>query len=314
MTRTGIIVLVSIAAAAGVALALAARSTEPVAADLLPPEAALLPGDAVYVIGLDVTAYVGSPLHERVAASSPAGPWMERMRRLGIEPGRDLQQMLVAGDGRTEGAAVAILLGRFDRRRVEDALARTPGFSPRKEQGRTIWVGAFAKGERESAVCVLGERLIVVGTTQATLAAIARPARGEGGLRGNLALRALTRQVRPGSAFWMCGDGSLLAMATGMGAGSAFRIPAIKTLVVSGEVLPELSASIVGEASDESTARGVADMVRGLVSIFALQSGRQPALGEVAAGISITQEASHVRVAARIRYDTLDKLRATPAR
>ena len=100
------------------------------------------------------------------------------------------------------------------------------------------------------------------------------------------------------------------------GPGGRVDLPALKSLVVTGDLDPQLAVEIVGEAADEPAARSLADVVRGLVALMTLQAGQKPELKELASAVSVASEASRVRVSARIPHELLEALqpkRAEPA-
>jgi hypothetical protein len=316
MTRARAIVVVSLAlVTAGVAVALAARLGESGKESLLPPEAAWLPPDAAFVMGVDVARVTASPLYQRIIKNSPKPPevWKEGYLA-GIDPARDVQQVVLAGDGKPDGAGVAIVLGRFESKKLEGALAATAGVSKLEYQGRTVFVTKGEKpGAKDTAISILGEGALIAGPVSSVTAAFDRRKRKTPGLPSKLSLVSLVQQVHPGSVFWMCGDQSLLSAATNMAPGvGSWTFPSLKTIVLSGNVDPDLSATIVGETADEKTAKELSEMMQGLLALFSMQGSRQPGLADFASAFQITHEGTRVRVAARLSYDTIEKLQPRP--
>jgi hypothetical protein len=317
MTRSRAFILVSLSlvAAVGAWAAVAQRAPEPAKAALLPASAALLPADAAFVAGVNVAKIVASPLYTRFAtAPASTGSWAEAMKQTGVDPARDVDQILVAGDATPNAVPLALMLGRFDRAKVEAALAAAKGAARREHKGQPFWVTVLKPGEKESAAALLADGVFAAGGVDSLTAAIERRASGAPGLPANASLAALMERVRPGSAFWICGNDSLLATATSLapGAGS-FSLPQLKTLVVSGDVAPDVSASIVGETADATAAQNLANMLQAFVGIFAMQSGGKTAqLGELARALQVSHEGARVTVDARLSYETLEKLAARP--
>ncbi len=316
MTRTRAIAFVSLVlVAAGVAAALAARLGESGRPALLPPEAVLLPPDAAFVMGMDVARFVASPLYQRIVKNVPTQPdvWRETVLRTGIDPERDVRLAIAAGDGRQDGAALAVLVGRFDRGKMERLLAVTPGVSKLEYKGRVLFVSKTKPTQKESAMSALSDHTIIAGPVSSVTAAIDRHKETSPGLPTNVSLMALVQQVRPGSPFWMCGDQSLLSAATSMAPGAGtWTLPSLRSIVLSGELEPDLGATIVGETADEPTAKGLVEMMQGLLALFAMQGSKKAEIAELAQAFEVTQEGPRIRVSARIRYDTLEKLQPRP--
>jgi hypothetical protein len=126
---------------------------------------------------------------------------------------------------------------------------------------------------------------------------------------------ALLGRVKPGSTFWMVGDQSLLANlprslpAPGGGDGASLQLPAVRTLLVTGDLDPQVALEITAETADEGAAKNLADVVRGLVALAALQANQKPELKELASALSVTTEATQVHVSARIPHALFESLR-----
>ena len=126
----------------------------------------------------------------------------------------------------------------------------------------------------------------------------------------------LAERVRPGATFWMVGDGALLPKLTtsvpssAVPGGAALNLPALRSLTVTGDLDPLISLAITGEAADEPGARSLADVVRGLVALVALQVQNKPELQQLTSAVNVATEANRVLVTARIPYELLDALPA----
>ena len=132
-------------------------------------------------------------------------------------------------------------------------------------------------------------------------------------------LLALVEKVRPGSTFWMVGDQSLLAgMPTSVpapgasGDGATINLPALQALTVTGDLDPQVSLNVIGDAKDELAAKNLADVVRGFVALMSLQARQKPELQQLASAFTVATEANRVLVSARIPYEMLDALRPKP--
>jgi hypothetical protein len=126
---------------------------------------------------------------------------------------------------------------------------------------------------------------------------------------------ALLGRVKPGSTFWMVGDQTLLANlprsipAPGGSGGSSLQLPAVRTLLATGDLDPQVALDITAETADEPAAKNLADVVRGLTALAALQGNQKPELKELASAVSVTTEANEVHVSARIPHALFESLR-----
>jgi hypothetical protein len=328
MTRARNAVLASLVfLAGGMAATMAVRSANDTRPALLPAEAAILPPDAGFVAGIDVTRLLASPLYQKALKDPsfhPPAEWTELQRAAGITE-KDFRQVVVAGEGREKGAAVALVLGTFERKKLEAGLAGMRDMKSRDYNGRKLWIApppaqtpapratlaAPTVKPTESAFTVLADGVLVVGPPDSVTAALDRQAAKAPGLLGNAAMLALVQQVRPGSAFWLCGNETVLAAAANVAPTGGFNVPTLRSLVASGDVLPDLSLQVVAEAADAAAAKTLAGMLQAVTGLIAMQ-GDKPELKELVSGLEVVNEGNQVRISARARYETLEKLAARP--
>jgi len=338
MTRSRLVVVASFTVVSlGVAAALGALLLDPARAAVgpLPAEGLALPAGTRFVMGVDLPRFVASPLYQKLAAKETAHR-MEALRefeeRTGVNPERDVEQVLVAGSKTDKGndEVVALFLGRFDRYKLGRAIeTEKKDVTWKDHHGTNVYLfseselqgkgGSPRKGRHGSgAMAFLDDRSIVIGAQAAVEAVVANRAEGTASLKSNAALTGLLEQVKPGSTFWMVGDRTLLAHlpssipSPGGAAGSSIDLPSLKSLVVSGDLDPQVSLHLTGEAADEAAATQLADVVRGLTALMALQAGQRPQLKELASAIGVTTEATRVHVEARIPYALIDSLVPAP--
>jgi hypothetical protein len=94
------------------------------------------------------------------------------------------------------------------------------------------------------------------------------------------------------------------------GGGSTINLPALRSLTVTGDLDPQVSLDLTGEAADEAAAKNLADVVRGFVALMSLQAQQKPELQQLASAFSVATEQNRVLVTARIPYAMIDALSA----
>jgi hypothetical protein len=284
-------------------------------------EALILPKEARFVMGFDVKRFAASPFYAKFASDRSMRP--EALQQLeektGLNPARDIDQIVIAGagPGRKGSPGLAVAFGRFDLYRLGRAIETEGKAVSSSHEGVTVY--SFADAEtRAVAVAFLNESSLVFGAKDQVLAAISSRTRNETPLKSNTALMALVEKVRPGSTFWVVGDQSLLASlpaslpAPGASADGAatLTLPALTGLMVTGDLDPEVSLAITGEAKDALAAKNLADVVRGLVAMASLQAQQRPELQQLASAVSVATEENRVLVNARFPYEMLEALHA----
>jgi hypothetical protein len=324
MSRSRFVVSVSAAVVAiGVMAALGALYLDSARAAVgpLPGEGLSLPADARFVVGFDVKRLVDSPFYKKYSRNG-ARPdaFAELEAKTGINPERDLEQVLIVGREADSTAGVAMVLGRLDRSKLMQAVeAKKDDVTWKSVSGNNVYL--FREGAKRgvAAMAFLDDRTLVMGGQAGVEATLANHAGSQAGLRSNAELLRLLEQVKPGSAFWMVGDQSLLenlpktvpAPSTRGGPGTpgtSLTLPNLKSLLVTGELEGALSLAVTGETSDEASAKNLADVVRGLAALLQLQAAQKPELKELASAISVTTEGARVLLSARFPYELLDAL------
>jgi hypothetical protein len=321
MTRSRFAVAVSMTIVAlGMIAGLGAFWLDPARAAIgpLPGEALILPGDATFVMGLDVKRFAASPFYEQYASRhgmQPSG-LSELEEKTGLNPVRDIDRVVIAGiPGAAKGSPGLVLaFGKFDLGKLGRALETDGKVAGHRFEGLTVYT-LDEEGKQPLAIAFLDEGEVLFGPRDRVEAAVTSRAQGKTPLRENATLVSLVEKVRPGSTFWMVGDQSLLAAlplsipAPGSSADStAVNLPSLRTLTVTGDLDPEVSLNLVGEAADEPAARNLADVVRGFVALASLQAQQKPELQRLASAVTVATEANRVLVSARFPYELLDAL------
>jgi hypothetical protein len=322
MSRSRLVTFVSMAVVAvGVLVAVGALVLEPARAAVgpLPGEGLSLPGDARFVVGFDVKRLTASPFYKKYAPQG-ARPdaFGELEARTGLQPERDLDQVLVAGRQGDPGAGVAMVLGRFDRTKLMQAIeAKKDEVTWKSLSGTNVYM--FRENTKgAAAMAFLDDHTLVIGSLAGVESTVASHGGGQAGLKSNSTLIRLLEQVKPGSAFWMVGDQSLLAnlpktMPGVGGAGTTMTLPNLQSLLVTGELESAVSLSVTGETTDEAAAKNLADVVRGFAALVQLQAAQKPEWKELGSAINISTEANKVLLSARFSYDLLDALQPNRA-
>ncbi len=326
MTRSRLVVLASsLVVGLGSLAAVGALYLDPARAAFgpLPSEALALPADTTFVMGFDVKRLVRSEFYQRFGQHHGAArpqAFAELEERTGLNPERDLDQVVVAGKGDVSKgpgeAGVVLVSGRFDQYKIGRAIEaeKKGSVTWKKHEGLTEYL--FGEGKKGTgAVAFLDDDTLVMGSQAAVEAVITARVQGQPRLKSNAGLSALLEKVKPGSTFWMVGDQSLLSRLPtempGPGAasgGASIQLPALQSLVVTGDLDPGLSLEAIGEARDEAAAKNLADVVRGFLALAQLQAGQKPELKELTSAVSVATETNKVRVSARVSYELLESL------
>jgi hypothetical protein len=323
MTRSRLTVLAGVVTVGvGALVAMGAFYLDPARASVgpLPAEGLAFPADTRVIMGFDVKRMVASPFYGRYGKTGRPQAFAELEEKTGLNPERDIDAVYVASrqttDRATKGDGVVLVVGRFDRHKVSRAIETSHrGVTSKNIHGTTLYLyNENTRGRGTAAVAFLDDETLLMGAQSAVEATLATRAAGSAPLRQNSALTALLEKVKPGSTFWMVGDQTLLAnMPTslpggGDGTSQFMQLPALKSLVVTGDLDPQMSVDVIGEAADEAGAKNLSDVVRGLLALATLQANQKPEMKQLASAVSVTTEANSVRITARFPYELIDAL------
>jgi len=324
MTRSGFVVMSLGAVVLVAAAALGVLVLQPAqpAVGPLPPEALALPGDSSFVMGLDVKRLVSSPFYQKqVGANADArlDAFKELQKQTGLDPEHEVSSIVFTGK-QAEGSqtGVAVVLGSFDEAKLKLAVEKRPGVTHAVHESVPLY--SYTEGGTQRALAIVGRRVIVLGHEPQVRATLLNRSHGTAGIASNQKLVALLKRVKPGVTFWMVGDQSVLQSlpktvpAPGAGAsGGSLSLPALKQLLVSGDVDPQLAFDVTGDTEDEAGAKGLADMLKGFIALFSMQASQKPELAGLASAFNVTQTGAQVNVAIRISPELLEALQR-PAR
>jgi hypothetical protein len=321
MTRSRILLLSSFSlVAVGAALALSVFVLGPARAAVgpLPAEALALPAGSRVLTGFELARVIQSPLYERLRADRNGDPFKELRDKTGLDPARDLDRVILASGG-AEGRRVAMAFGRFDRYALGRALEGRKGVTWQQHAGTTLYL--FDESSRSAgALAFLGDDVVVAGERAAVEQTLDNHQSGAS-LRANAELMALVERVKPGSAFWLVGDhtalsklpGTIPAPGAAPGSGAQLTLPAVKGVIVTGELDPVLALDLTADAADAVAAGKLADVVRGLLALVSLQASQKPELQQLASAVSVTTEGARVKVGLRLPYELFDALKQASA-
>ena len=312
---SSLVVIVGALAAGGAIYLSPARA----AVGPLAVEGLVLPADTRFVVGLDVQRLMASELYKSNAGRRSLRPeaFADLEAKTGINPERDLDTVVIAGGASAgtgrHGAGIVLVSGRFDRYKLSRAMETArKDVTWKDHQGSTVYL--FGEGRKGAeAAAFLDDDTLVFGSQAAVEETIGSRVGGKAPLRTNASIMALLERVKPGPAFWMVGDQSLLAnmpksIPAPGGDGSGLQLPAVRNLVVTGDLDPQVALDVTAETADEAAAKNLADVVRGLMALAALQGNQKPELKELASAVSVTTEVNQVHVSARISHALFESL------
>ncbi len=280
----------------------------------LPAEAAILPGDAAVVGGIDVRRITTGANYKKymAAAMEDAGKDLKELeQKTGINVERDVEGLYGAGskEAGAEQAGVVVLVGSFDAERVGKAIKDDP-----KSKATTTTVEGFTVYEMKENDKVSGHlaipssRVMVAGTPAMVAKALANFKGAKNGVASNAELVAALKAIEPGQGFWLLATPKAMAEAPKPGEGGVPPFPMPKSVLLTGQFDPAVSFKLTGAMADEAAAKDLAEKLNGLKAMAAMFAADKPEVGEAAQALSVTNTGKSVVLALSLSPALLEKM------
>ena len=278
----------------------------------LPAEAAILPGDAAFVGGVDVRRVVTGANYKKYmsGAMADAGKDLKELeQKTGLNIERDVEGFYGAGSKTgAEPTGVVVLVGTFDAERIGKALKEDP-----KSKATTTTVEGFTVYEMKEAEKVTGHlaipsaRVLVAGTPAVVAQALRNFKGAKEGVASNEELVKSLKGIEPGLGFWFLATPKAMAEAPKPGEGMP-PVPLPKSVLFTGQFDPSVSFKLLGEMADEAAAKDLAEKLNGFKAMAAMFAADKPDVAQAAQALSIVNAGKTVTLALTLTPAMLEGL------
>ena len=317
--------IASLALASLLASALPAAAVRP-ADDAL----ALVPPGAVSAGMLRVSDLRSSPLAARLFAeldkATVEGDAARFLAETRLHPIDDVDLVVFAATNGGKGKALVAFEGRFEPEKLAAAVA-SRGAQAKSTSGATYFLlkGDRPAGERNGgAVAFVGSRLVVAGSEEAVVAALAARAAGGTGFRGGAGLGAQLDKVSPGASGWLLVDRTKLPEAKGSitisgNDGDAARnvigaMNLVSTFAFEMTVKGDsLRLSGAGYSDDAETRELLEDALRGILAAMRIAAQEKPDVVSAIRRFKVATDRNAVTISGTLDGATIKALAAAKA-
>jgi hypothetical protein len=249
------------------------------AAQSRPEQFRYVPADAHLVAFANVRAVMASDLRGRLQERHPNGGEPEFESRTGIRVGRDIDEVVasLAPNASSEPELLVLLIGRFDRQRLE-ALAVEQGGTVAEYAGHTL-VSTIV-GESRLAMAFVEPGVLAVGSEALVVEAIDLVSGGDN-VTSNDRLMTLLSTVDPGSNAWAVGELDRPDAGSWMPDGLDTRALRVTAFSAAGRVNGGVRLSVRAETPDEAASQNLRDILQGFLALARMQVDTQPELADV---------------------------------
>jgi len=259
----------------------------------------MVPDDALHLMGADFAAIRQTEVYRKLTAKREI-PQLERFaRETGLDPRRDLDEFLIASDGKT---ALVMARGRFKKEQLEQKLVQQGASSATFNGHRLL-------ASNSGAVSFLNGEVVVGGSEAAVKAALQRAGHSNR-LPEHLA-RKLTA-ITGAAQLWAVNSGGLppLDLPQSGNLGNLHKIySSLESAVFTVDFREGVKLSAEGECTDEASGKQVHGALRALVGLGRLSTpDNRPELLRFFDGIEITQQSAIVKVKADFPIDMVEQV------
>ncbi len=260
---------------------------------------ALVPSDTVVVLGVNLATIRDTSVYQKLLTRVPLPQLDTFAQQTGLDPRKDLSEILVASNGKN---ALLLVRGKF---RVADLKARfkSKGVTPSNYNGHDLF------GDGPGAVTFLDDSTAAAGTTADIRALLDQP-----GARGlPLPLRDLLRTLPAGDQVYAALTGGVenlnLPLPSGGNLGNILQaLRSVQSATLGMNLSKGIDAIAVVNCNTERDAKFVHDLVRGLVGFGRLNTpDNQPDLLKLYDAIQVTQQQAQTKVTAEVPQELADK-------
>jgi len=283
-----------------VTLALCACAHKPVGPKVDPSLDTLVPGDTVLMAGTRLEALLKTPVYQRNFANRQIPQIDEFARRTGLDPRKDLWELLYVSNGK-----LGVLLGRG---KFGDEMM-APGLDRKYDQDgaqRFGYKGFTMFGNDRGAMLLINGTTAALGDIPALHSLIDQRPASHG---PPPAMAALIREIPPDAQFWGAYAGGPVHLPLD---GLLANLNKLLSTVQSGTVYFDLRTGINAVAAaacvNDQAAQDVQGALKALVGLGRLNVPKnQPDLAQVYDAIRVTQEGPRVKLYIDVPESMADK-------
>ena len=261
-----------------------------------PALATLVPADTNVLVELNLARLRGTPVYQQHLAPMAAHELGDITRLTGIDPNRDVDQVLLASNGRN---FVTLVRGRFN---PADAASRMQA----NGASRTSDAGIAVFEQDGNAIAFADSSMAVAGSDAAVRDALERRKNGGGGIPAEL--KSVVDEVPSNDQIWAAVVGGAPAFPAEGNLRNLAELARLVNRAFAGlDVQNGLNLQARADCGSEEDARRVHDALRGFVALARMSApANRPELIHVFDAINIVREQTRVRLTASLDQKELD--------
>jgi len=275
------------------------QPNQPALLHIDPALESLVPADTVFVVGANLEAIRDTAVYQELLSRMPLPQLDDFTRQTGLDPRKDLTQILSCSNGKR---GLLMARGKFNRKDLEARL-QAKGAPPVSYKNHQLF------GGEQAALFFLNDSTALAGPSVELRAIIDRPSNG--GLPP--ALRELLKTLPQNDQIYAALSGGLeglniAAPADSNLANAMQALRSVETATLGMDVSSGVRAAVEVQCKTERDAKFVHDIVKGIVGLGRLNTpDSQADMLKVYDAIQVTQQQTHAQVKADIPQELAHK-------
>lgn len=269
-----------------------------------PALATLVPSDTAILVGAKLDKLRETQVYQKHFAQMPLPRLDDFAKQTGLDPRKDLWEVLFCSDGKQSGVLMA--RGKFPTSELEPKL---------EQQGatRTRYKGYSLFGDEKNAAFFMNSSTALAGSTPILKTIIDNRDRSGAGIPP--ALQPIVNAVPTSSQVWAVFSGSVVNLPFGNDSNLG-NLNQIVHSIENGRFSADLRSGFAfqanGVCTTDADAKKIHDFLKGIIGIGRLSTPEnQPDLLKVYDSIDVKQDGKVVNVAANVAQDVVDKFVST---
>jgi hypothetical protein len=261
---------------------------------------ALIPSDTVVLLGVNFAGIRDTTIYQKLIAHVPLPQLDGFAEQTGLDPRKDLSEILLCSDGKN---ALLLVRAKFHIADLE-ARFKSKGITPENYKGHVL------VGDDRGAITLLDDSTAAAGTMAAVHALLDQNGTGHGGLPPQL--RDLLRTLPENDQVYAALRGGIqnlnLPLPRGENLGNILdALKSVDTATLGMDLSKGIDAVAVVNCKTDGDAKFIHDLVRGLVGFGRLNTpDNKPEMLKLYDGIQVTQQQSQTKVTANVPQDLAD--------
>jgi hypothetical protein len=275
-----------------------------------------IPSDCNIVCGINLSRILASPFYlklrqDQERAAEIAKEISKFTEQTGIDPGRDISSLVLAGRSAEASKAQGMIIvsGDFDKSRLISFIRSKAAPIEMEYRGASVMLLPNQPDNSvKNGLTFLSDHEIALGNLASVQAALDTKAGTRKNLLSSAAIMSLLGSIDRDSMLWFVADTTGVDKRPPLPVPPSLNASSIQSIAGTIDMFEEISGKITATALDADSAVKLADAVRGIMAFGQLSRDQNPDLKLLLKTFTLTQNASQISLSFHIPGDLIKRL------